>query len=133
MLGRRILFSERERHRLDLVLRAPAASSQPLLFLLHELSSGLLTVTDGVVGAKGKRRAARAVTAFFRYPTSALFFSVTTRRESRAPTLPPTEWRDFLAGVFQLRIAIKAQDRGGCSEALAELRVCLVRIAGPEI
>jgi hypothetical protein len=43
------------------------------------------------------------------------------------------EWRDFLAGTYQLRIAIKAQDESGCSEALAELRACLLRIAGPEI
>jgi len=54
-------------------------------------------------------------------------------RRQMSAVAKKVEWRDFLAGVFQLRIAIKAQDRGGCSEALAELRVCLVRIAGPEI
>jgi hypothetical protein len=43
------------------------------------------------------------------------------------------EWRDFLASLYQLRIAIKGQDKGGCSEALVETRACLTRIAGPEV
>jgi hypothetical protein len=54
-------------------------------------------------------------------------------RRQMSAVAKKTEWRDFLAGVFQLRIAIKAQDQGGCSEALAELRGCLTHIAGPEI
>jgi hypothetical protein len=47
--------------------------------------------------------------------------------------LNKTAWRAFVACIYQLRIAIKAEDQGGCSEMLAELRALLGRIDGPPL
>src|SRR5580700_7714558 len=53
MSGRGLLFSERKRHWLDLVLRARATSRLSMLFLLSQLCAGLLPVADGIVSAEG--------------------------------------------------------------------------------
>jgi TctA family transporter len=54
-----IVFSERERYRLNLIPRARPASRLPVLFLLYELCTGLFAISDRIVSTEGNLFASR--------------------------------------------------------------------------